>query len=245
MDGVKLMRMRRKGFTLIELLVVIAIIAILAAILFPVFQMAKERARMSNCTSNFRQLWAGMTLYQDDHNSIYPPFLASMYPRYISSRRAYICNGDKSHGRNPFAGDWEAHLGFNTVWHVPTTDLSYGCSYAYIPRAIFWYFTNGSLGGCWQAGVGAGLPAAAAGPADWVDPKRWMPRFQSWTPIIYDWWHAQVGTNPNATYQTGSNQKLNVLVLITGGSVKHCLHERVLPCGAQLGTATDPRQVLR
>ena len=48
--------MRRSGFTLIELLVVIAIIAILAAILFPVFARAREKARQASCLSNLRQI---------------------------------------------------------------------------------------------------------------------------------------------------------------------------------------------
>ena len=52
--------MRQKGFTLIELLVVIAIIAILAAILFPVFARAREKARQSTCASNQRQISAAM-----------------------------------------------------------------------------------------------------------------------------------------------------------------------------------------
>ncbi len=57
-----------KGFTLIELLVVIAIIAILAAILFPVFARAKEAARTVKCASNLRQLQDANTMYMDDNN---------------------------------------------------------------------------------------------------------------------------------------------------------------------------------
>ena len=57
---------RRKGFTLIELLVVIAIIAILAAILFPVFATARERARASSCLSNIKQINVAMQMYAAD-----------------------------------------------------------------------------------------------------------------------------------------------------------------------------------
>jgi len=57
----------RRGFTLIELLVVIAIIAILAAILFPVFAKAREKARQSSCNSNIKQLMLGITMYQSDY----------------------------------------------------------------------------------------------------------------------------------------------------------------------------------
>jgi prepilin-type N-terminal cleavage/methylation domain-containing protein/prepilin-type processing-associated H-X9-DG protein len=64
--------MGRKGFTLIELLVVIAIIAILAAILFPVFIRAKESARLTGCASNLRQLGKSYQLYVDDYNGTYP-----------------------------------------------------------------------------------------------------------------------------------------------------------------------------
>jgi prepilin-type N-terminal cleavage/methylation domain-containing protein/prepilin-type processing-associated H-X9-DG protein len=60
--------MRRKGFTLIELLVVIAIIAILAAILFPVFARAREQARKSACLSNAKQIALAMTMYAQDYD---------------------------------------------------------------------------------------------------------------------------------------------------------------------------------
>ena len=62
----------RQGFTLIELLVVIAIIALLAAILFPVFARAREKARQSTCMSNQRQLAAGIIMYCQDHEETFP-----------------------------------------------------------------------------------------------------------------------------------------------------------------------------
>jgi len=64
--------MRKTGFTLIELLVVIAIIAILAAILFPVFSRAREKARQTSCTSNLKQLMTGIAMYLQDYDGSYP-----------------------------------------------------------------------------------------------------------------------------------------------------------------------------
>lgn len=61
-----------QGFTLIELLVVIAIIAILAAILFPVFAQARESARTTSCLSNMKQIMMGMLMYSQDYDEIFP-----------------------------------------------------------------------------------------------------------------------------------------------------------------------------
>jgi prepilin-type N-terminal cleavage/methylation domain-containing protein len=63
---------RRSGFTLIELLVVIAIIAILAAILFPVFAQAREKARGAACLSNTKQLTTGFVMYAQDYDETFP-----------------------------------------------------------------------------------------------------------------------------------------------------------------------------
>lgn len=60
---------KRRGFTLIELLVVIAIIAILAAILFPVFARAREKARQASCCSNIKQLTLADSMYRSDYDS--------------------------------------------------------------------------------------------------------------------------------------------------------------------------------
>lgn len=65
---------RRNGFTLIELLVVIAIIAILAAILFPVFARARENARRTSCLSNMKQINLGMMQYTQDYDEHYPNY---------------------------------------------------------------------------------------------------------------------------------------------------------------------------
>ncbi|MFN3650524.1 MAG: prepilin-type N-terminal cleavage/methylation domain-containing protein [Armatimonadota bacterium] len=70
----------RRGFTLVELLVVIAIIAILAAILFPVFAQAREKARQTSCANNLRQIGMASALYRSDYDECYVPTEAGGLP---------------------------------------------------------------------------------------------------------------------------------------------------------------------
>ncbi len=81
---------RRRGFTLIELLVVIAIIAILAAILFPVFARARESARATSCKSNMRQLGTGILMYVQDYDELLPPACSGVcYPTAPANATSY------------------------------------------------------------------------------------------------------------------------------------------------------------
>ncbi len=80
----------KTGFTLIELLVVIAIIAILAAILFPVFAQAREKARAISCVSNMKQISLGMLMYTQDNDETYCPYYSQL--RY-SRATGYVFSG--------------------------------------------------------------------------------------------------------------------------------------------------------
>lgn len=75
----------RRAFTLIELLVVIAIIAILAAILFPVFARAREKARQSSCLSNVKQISLAMKMYIQDYDNVCMPVSTRAGGHYASS----------------------------------------------------------------------------------------------------------------------------------------------------------------
>lgn len=96
--------MRRRAFTLIELLVVIAIIAILAALLFPVFARAREKARQTSCLSNLKQLGTASVMYAQDYDEMYlthchrpdlsGPVLAywfEMIQPYVGNEQILIC----------------------------------------------------------------------------------------------------------------------------------------------------------
>lgn len=105
----------RFGFTLIELLVVIAIIAILAAILFPVFAKAREKARQTSCLSNNKQLGLGFMQYQQDYDEQFPTsnvngqhilgqgWGGQIYP-YIKSTGVYHCPDDATPSDTTSAG---------------------------------------------------------------------------------------------------------------------------------------------
>jgi prepilin-type N-terminal cleavage/methylation domain-containing protein/prepilin-type processing-associated H-X9-DG protein len=81
---------RQRGFTLIELLVVIAIIAILAAILFPVFAQAREKARQATCLSNNKQLGLATLMYAQDYDETFPPCLTMQQGNWMGAFPDYV-----------------------------------------------------------------------------------------------------------------------------------------------------------
>jgi len=122
----------RSGFTLIELLVVIAIIAILAAILFPVFARARENARRASCQSNEKQLALGFMMYTQDYDERFPqhwgyywsggsaafPWSLAILP-YVKSNQLFFCPSD-------------ANASHNSSNSVSTGNVSYGYNYAFL-----------------------------------------------------------------------------------------------------------------
>jgi prepilin-type N-terminal cleavage/methylation domain-containing protein/prepilin-type processing-associated H-X9-DG protein len=144
--------MSKRGFTLIELLVVIAIIAILAAILFPVFAQAREKARQAGCLSNTRQIGTAVSMYLQDYDETFPfsddfgnpPFKVKGSPIQGSYRYwgdmifPYVKNSGKSglaagegtgnYGpvqRCPAAADWYTGYGYNiNLGYYPSGQLN-------------------------------------------------------------------------------------------------------------------------
>ena len=107
--------MKRRAFTLIELLVVIAIIAILAAILFPVFASAKEKAKQTSCVSNIRQTGTGFQLYLSDYDDTYPMSIAK-WSGFWYGNAPYIWD-QPADWRQTVAALPDLVDSFRSIWH--------------------------------------------------------------------------------------------------------------------------------
>ncbi|HEY3411521.1 MAG TPA: prepilin-type N-terminal cleavage/methylation domain-containing protein [Armatimonadota bacterium] len=147
---------KKRGFTLIELLVVIAIIAILAAILFPVFAKARERAKRMNCASNLKQIGIAVNMYATDNDEFvyaqvynnywgagvgtcpvpatgYPQqFWGTVYLPYVKSAEIFACPDD---GAN---GEPKGYLQNTKKWSVTgMSEAAKQSSYAYVGLNIW------------------------------------------------------------------------------------------------------------
>jgi prepilin-type N-terminal cleavage/methylation domain-containing protein/prepilin-type processing-associated H-X9-DG protein len=127
--------MKRRGFTLIELLVVIAIIAILAAILFPVFAQAREAARKTQCASNSKQMGLATMMYAQDYDGGYPSVYDDQsYPGqriiwadkirpYIKNRQIFACpSGPNNVNLNPAGGGQPSDNVQGTMYNMNMAD---------------------------------------------------------------------------------------------------------------------------
>ena len=129
----------KKAFTLIELLVVIAIIAILAAILFPVFAQAREKARSASCLSNTKQMGLGITMYAQDYDETYPQAYwytndfngangynqwSGLINPYVKNWTVFVCPSDPNKGIVPT----------NPGLDLQAPKISYVANAAVLPR---------------------------------------------------------------------------------------------------------------
>jgi len=136
-----------RGFTLIELLVVIAIIAILAAILFPVFARAREKARQTQCVSNLKQIALGWMMYAGDYDETVMPVQAGFYP---ATNMVYYWWAGYDHGTGTLyadAGLLYPYMKNNQINACPSFknnlrgelgQTGYGYNYAYLSPIDWW-----------------------------------------------------------------------------------------------------------
>jgi prepilin-type N-terminal cleavage/methylation domain-containing protein/prepilin-type processing-associated H-X9-DG protein len=165
LPGAKAPRRSPLGFTLIELLVVIAIIAILAAILFPVFQKVRENARATSCESNLKQISLAFSMYTQDSDGAYPvafqwdsgwnnsnqSWYGSVLP-YIKSYQVFACPDDPD-GNSP------GHPLPKVTWMGPWA--GYGMSYV----------VNGYYDPNWNNGFPLNGVSGASGQSGWLYQK--------------------------------------------------------------------------
>jgi len=133
--------MQKRGLTLIELLVVIGIIGILAAILYPVFAIAKKKARETKCITQLRQIGMAVQMYRSDTEDELPRVLSDLFPIYVTNEALFRCPLDARDGHHAYTGRLEGDR------FLPS-----GVSYTYVPN-----WPKAIELGWWQAPPARGL----------------------------------------------------------------------------------------
>lgn len=115
------------GFTLLELLAVVGILALLAAILFPVFALSRRAALRTTCVSNLRQVGLAVNMYRQDNEEL-PPYLSAARA-YIKEDRLFLCPRDQKKGQHDPSGSVGNAFRLEGNYYLPS-----GVSYTYVPN---------------------------------------------------------------------------------------------------------------
>ncbi|HIE53501.1 MAG TPA: DUF1559 domain-containing protein [Armatimonadetes bacterium] len=179
----------RAGFTLVEMLVVIAIVAILAAILFPVFAQAREKARAARCVSNLRQLGAAIWMYAQDYDDLFPqavdpadkyaPQIWARWPQWQARipRMPMITEVLEPYIKGPEVWHCPSDTGYDTVDVSrfpldgrPTSFKKFGTSYFFRTEIAFRYMSISGL--AWPSQTNVLLDASGEWHGERAIPKR-------------------------------------------------------------------------
>ena len=206
----------KKAFTLIELLVVIAIIAILAAILFPVFAQAREKARQASCLSNTKQMGLGVMMYSQDYDETMPPAYyynatsggnldasgihqwSGITQPYVKNGQIFVCPSDKINGQTP------TNAGAPAVYDEQAPRISYTANEQVMPRP------RGGVGG-----VLVGQPQRVVSLAS-IDAPASVIAITEFT----DYLNALSGTGPGGTFYK-SHRPSDALARDAAGTVAY------------------------
>lgn len=208
----------RKGFTLIELLVVIAIIAILAAILFPVFARARESARRSSCLSNLKQIGLGLMMYTQDYDEQLP--------------KTAFANPQVPPLGWAMSGYW--------LWQQQIYDYVKSKQVFYCPSSAFGGSLSSGVGGFREGNYGAnngamGISLAVfQAPAETYQIMDWGGFIgNGWDPIVPCTSHQKYGWMPGGGPGSAVNK--------TPASGKSCASSTLAPGSAEYGDFTSGR----
>jgi prepilin-type N-terminal cleavage/methylation domain-containing protein/prepilin-type processing-associated H-X9-DG protein len=217
---------KRNAFTLIELLVVIAIIAILAAILFPVFAQAREKARSATCLSNFKQLGTGVMMYVQDWDDTYPNNRLFTFPGGSEGNKLLVSWKTATH---PYVKNVD-------VYRCPSNknnqkpDETKGDDAFGLPVFPISYAYNGSA--LWSAAVTKTTIPLGSVP----EPARYLMLIES-NAAYSDygiWGFADTGPGPGGSFFVHSNKQMQAL-FFDG-------HAKTTRFSQTLGTSNDDQQ---
>lgn len=164
----------KRGFTLIELLVVIAIIAILAAILFPVFAKAREKARQTSCLSNLKQIGFSLNMYLQDYDETFPvanlsgwgpsgwPNWCAWIMPYVNNDNIFACPSDSQASSNSSYAKcsyaYNLLLAGGSLWTYFNGRAAYTLAGVTCPSNVITFFDNSYTGGYHDVSSGYSLP---------------------------------------------------------------------------------------